>query len=106
MNISLIKAIRKNGIQLTVTKGENRITGRGIIVPFRNVRKSDGGISHDGSVRTDPHRCYIYTESDILKDTVRGDTVSDGQNEYYILWTDEYRSRYGNYIKAAAKICS
>ena len=101
----LSEALSELGIKLTLHRGENVMSGTGVVIPYRNMQKSDGEVTHYGTSRSEPQKYYIYAESRFLKNAVRGDTVSDGKNEYYILWTDEYRSRYGNYVRAAVRAC-
>lgn len=94
---------RRLGIPLTVHTRDNTAAGTGILLPVRSRKSSDGGISHKGTFRFEPQKYMLYTSRSFLENTVRGDTVSDGENEYYILWKDIYKSRWGDYCAACVK---
>ncbi len=99
-------AIRELGTPLTLYKGALSFTGAGVLSPVRNLQRADGGISHQGGARTEPVRYYLYAEPALLEAAERGDTVSDGKNEYYVLWKDAYSCPYGSYYKAAVRAVS
>ncbi len=103
MKSSIIKTIERIGTDITVLRGDGTDKGKAVIYPVRYTSKSNGETGSVSEGRNDPHLYYIYAESGLLGGTVRGDTVSDGENEYYILWTDDYESKYGGYTKACAR---
>ncbi len=104
MRFSIEAAIKRLGVVLTIQKGGNTYSNMGVIVPSREMRRSDGGVVHAGSALSEPAQYMIYAAGDLLSGAVRGDTVSDGRNEYYILWTDKYDCRFCNYTRACARI--
>lgn len=103
MTLNIPKLFEKYGVRLTIVKEGTAVSGYGLIISSRDRHKSDGGVAHLGDALSDPYCYYIYCVSDLLKNMVRGDTVSDGENEYYVLWKDEFRSIWGNYIKACVR---
>ena len=103
MALNIPELLRKYGERLTFKKNGAAVSGAGVIISSRDRHKSDGGIAHKGNALSDPYRYYIYCVPELMKNAVRGDTVSDGENEYYVLWKDEYKSRWGDYIRACVR---
>lgn len=103
MKSSIIRTIERIGTDITVQRDNMTDRGKAVIYPVRYTSKSGGGTGSAEEGRNDPHKYYIYAKSELLGGAVRGDTVSDGKNEYYILWTDDYESKYGSYTKACAR---
>ena len=102
MRTIISKVIDKYGVRMRLKSSENPPVFKGIIIPARNLQKSGGGIGHSSCLIADPHQYYIYAPAEFLTKAARGDIISDGKNEYYILWTDEYKSCCGNYTKIKA----
>lgn len=92
-------AIDKIGTDIIV----NGIKGRGIMYPTRFSQRTNGGVTSTSYGRADPHRYFLYCKADLMKNVHYGNIVSDGENEYYILWTDEVKSKFGDYTKACVR---
>ncbi len=98
-------AINKCGTELTFEKEGRFFFGSGVIIPCLSKSSSGGSIGHKGDRINDPDIYNIYTTAELLGNAGRGDIVSDGENEYYILCKDVYNCRPGSYIRAIARMC-
>ncbi|MBR2177149.1 MAG: hypothetical protein IJ861_09430 [Clostridia bacterium] len=78
--------------------------GKAVIYPVRYTEKEGGGAGETAEGRYDPHRFFIYGGTELLDKIQYGDTVSDGENEYYVLWTDKYLCSQGGYIKLCVRM--
>ncbi len=103
MNNMFNFALKCFGTPLTFEKGNKVYRSYGVLMPYRDVQKNNGGVTHKGNFRNEPDKFVLYTDDRFLHKAVRGDTVSDGKNEYYILWKDVFTSRKGSYTKAALR---
>lgn len=72
-----------------------------VIYPVR--RGKDGNIGSSDSGRFDIKRYYMFTDGILPEGTGYGSIVSDGENEYYILWTDEWKTAAGEYTKVCMR---
>ncbi len=89
------KAIQKLGIPVAIgTK-----SGLAVIYPEKS-----GNITHTSEGHSYSGRFMFFSEISLLENAEYGDIVSDGKNQYMILWTDTYSCRYGSYAKACMKI--
>ncbi len=70
-----------------------------VIYPIRKSKVSGGGIGSSDSGRVDPHLYILFTDSSLPVGTGYGNVVRDEEYEYYILWTDEWKSRAGDYTR-------
>lgn len=103
MRNSIPAAIKKTGVSLILRK-ENKIKkGIGVILPDTDKKIQDKKVNHKGCFRSEIHDYILYADTAFLENAERGDTVSDGKNEYYILWTTAYECRYGGFITAALR---
>ena len=74
--------------------------GKAVFSTKRYAENFSGGTVRNYNGMKDPHRVFIYANTELLGDAVIGDIVRDGSNEYYVLWVDDIRSKYGGYSKA------
>ncbi len=93
------KAVKKLG-RICYIKGRK---GYAVIIPARYSRKIKGGVDISVFGRGDPEKYYIYCDAELADGVHYGDIVSDTKNEYYILWTDEIKSTFGDYSKLCAR---
>lgn len=98
------RAIRALGIAVTITVGEVRRIGYGVILPVRNSMKSSGGVSFGNAGITEPQRFRLIATKACAAGMRCGDRVNDGDNEYYVLWADCFEGKYGSYIKAEIQL--
>ncbi len=96
---SIHKAIQKLGTEIHI----NGKIGMAVIYPVRYTQKENGGEKTTSCGISDPHRYFCYTDAELMSGSEYGDIVTDSENEYYVLWTDEVKSRFGNYAKACMR---
>ncbi len=93
------KAIRKIGRVCCI----NGKTGYAVIFPERYFQRINGGVDISPHGRGDPKKYFIYCNIELGHEVQYGNIVSDSENAYYILWSDEVKSRYGDYVKICAR---
>ena len=72
-------------------------------MPVRYSYKTDGGVESLPDGRGDPEKYFIYCNAESARDIHYGNIVSGSENAYYVLWSDEVKSRYGDYVKICAR---
>ena len=77
--------------------------GCAVIFPVRYSQRINGGVDISPHGRGDPEKYFIYCNFEIGNGVQYGDIVSDTENAYYILWSDEVKSKYGDYVKICAR---
>lgn len=98
------QAIEKTGRAVSVTTPEGTVSGLGVITPVRSTAKKNGGVYQGAAGISEPQRFYLFTDNDTAAGARRGDSVSDGENEYYVLWTDSFDTVYGGYTKICMQL--
>ena len=91
----LQKAIQKLGISVSI----NSKTGLAVIYPERS-----GSISHTSEGHSDSGKFMLFAETSLLENANYGDIISDGKNQYMLLWANTYSCKCGSYVKACMKI--
>ena len=91
----LQKAIQKLGISVSI----NSKTGLAVIYPERS-----GSISHTSEGHSDSGKFILFSEIALLENAEYGDIISDGTNQYMLLWANTYSCKGGSYAKACMKI--
>lgn len=100
----LQKAIQTIGITISVQSSGGIKKGKAVFYPIRYQQKSNGSLSYTSEGRTDNGSYFIFTEPSLLDGAEYGDTISDNNNQYILLWTDTYSGKFGNYTKACMKL--
>ncbi len=77
--------------------------GMAVIYPIRYTQKESGGTDFGFGGRCDPHKYFMYSSTDIMKDMEYGHIVRCGTDEYYVLWKDELYSKFGSYTKTCLR---
>lgn len=91
----LQKAIQKLGRPVSIgTK-----TGLAVIYP----EKSES-ITHTSEGYSDSGKFILFSEIALLENAEYGDIISDGTNQYMLLWANTYSCKGGSYAKACMKI--
>jgi len=93
------KIIRLLGREVLI----NGTKARAVIYPVRNGSSRNGGIGSDSSGRLDPHLFYMFADRALTRGAGYAGIVSDGTDEYYILWADVWKSSSGEYMKVCMK---
>ncbi len=101
MKDEITKAIESSGRDIRI----NGKRGKAVIYPERYAENFSGGIVRNHNGIKDPHRSFIIAQSGLLDDAVIGDIVREGTNEYYVLWTDDIKTKFGCYTKACIRKC-
>ena len=104
MNNYCERAIRTLGVPISVTTPQGTAEGFGVIMPSRNKSRNNGGISVGCAGVSEPQRFSMISESGVASGMRYGDRVSDGENEYYVLWTDSVEGRFGRYAKTEMQL--
>lgn len=91
----LQKAIQKLGISVSI----NSKIGLAVIYPEKS-----GSISHTSEGRSDSGKFMLFAETSLLENANYGDIISDGKNQYMLLWANTYSCKCGSYVKACMKI--
>ena len=91
----LQKAIQKLGISVSI----NSKIGLAVIYPERS-----GSISHTSEGHSDSGKFMLFAETSLLENANYGDIISDGKNQYMLLWANTYSCKCGSYAKACMKI--
>ena len=91
----LQKAIQKLGISVSI----NSKIGLAVIYPERS-----GSISHTSEGHSDSGKFMLFAETSLLENANYGDIISDGKNQYMLLWANTYSCKCGSYVKACMKI--
>lgn len=95
----LQKAIRKLGIPVSVTVSDETRTGLAVIYPEKS-----GRLSHTSEGHSDSGKFMLFSETSFLENANYGDIISDGTNQYMLLWANTYSCKCGSYAKACMKI--
>ena len=91
----LQKAIQKLGISVSI----NSKIGLAMIYPEKS-----GSISHTSEGHSDSGKFMLFAETSLLENANYGDIISDGKNQYMLLWANTYSCKCGSYVKACMKI--
>ena len=91
----LQKAIQKLGISVSI----NSKIGLAVIYPEKS-----GSISHTSEGHSDSGKFMLFAETSLLENANYGDIISDGKNQYMLLWANTYSCKCGSYVKACMKI--
>ena len=81
----------------------NNKRGYAVIFPERYAQKINGGVNISPNGRGDSEKYIIYCNIEVGVGVQYGNIVSDTENAYYILWSDEVKSKYGDYVKICAR---
>lgn len=100
MNGLIDKAIKRLGTDCYI----NGKSGYAVIFPERYTQRIIGGVEISSHGRADPKKYFIYCNIGLGHGVRYGDIVSDNENAYYILWSDEVKSKFGDYVKICARM--
>lgn len=95
----LQKAIQKLGIPVSIKNSNETKTGLAVIYP----EKSES-ITHTSEGHSDSGKFILFSETALLENAEYGDIISDGTNQYMLLWANTYSCKCGSYAKACMKI--
>ncbi len=93
------KVIDRTGRDVTVTQDSTMRSGRGVICPVKSPSRKNGAVTFGSAGISSPHRYHMYTQDGLMDGITRGAAVSDGELEYYVLWSESFKSCFGSYTK-------